>query len=116
MATKSVDPTGDKRSADQDAAIEQAFVAGTLPEEDRRAPFDLARAIKEQGLTLESRNDLWQVWTKDGRHGEGPTPEDAIRNIGAQIIPVQREDYVGRLLVRADGSEVKLDVVGHREG
>jgi hypothetical protein len=27
----------DQRAEDQDAAIEQAFVAGTLPEEDRRA-------------------------------------------------------------------------------
>ncbi len=28
----------DKRSPDQDTAIEEAFVAGTLPEEDRRVP------------------------------------------------------------------------------
>ncbi len=28
----------DRRAADQDAAIEEAFVAGALPEEDRRAP------------------------------------------------------------------------------
>jgi hypothetical protein len=28
----------EQRSPDQDAAIEAAFIAGTLPEEDRRAP------------------------------------------------------------------------------
>ncbi len=36
--TKDLDKDTDRRSPDQDAAIEQAFVAGALPEEDRRAP------------------------------------------------------------------------------
>ena len=30
--------TDDRRSPDEIAALESAFVAGTLPEEDRRAP------------------------------------------------------------------------------
>lgn len=34
----------DRRSPDQDAAIEQAFVEGKLPEEDRRAPEPVAAA------------------------------------------------------------------------
>lgn len=37
---KKVVESGEKRSPDQDAAIEAAFLAGTLPEEDRRSEYE----------------------------------------------------------------------------
>jgi hypothetical protein len=40
-----------------------------------------------------------------GRHGAGPTPEDAIKNVDSQILV--REGR--RVLIRADQSEVPLD-------
>ena len=100
----------DTRSADQDTAIEQAFIAGTLPEEDRRpAPaFDIAACIAE-GYTFTCSVNGWDVVSPTGGHGNGPSPEAAVLNIGAQIVPAQREDYTGRVLLRVDGSEVQLD-------
>jgi hypothetical protein len=41
----------DRRAEDQDAAIEEAFVAGTLPEDDRRAPADAGAAFYQDNFT-----------------------------------------------------------------
>jgi hypothetical protein len=57
----------------------------------------------------------YDVIAPDGRHGAGASPEEAVLNIGSVVIPVQREDYIGRLRIREDGSEVRLDVGGVRE-
>ena len=97
----------DQRSPDQDTAIEQAFIAGTLPDADRRAAFDITTAIAA-GYVFSSSVNGWDVVGPSG-HGNGPTAEDAVLNIGAQIIPVSGDEYSGRLLIRVDGSEVQLD-------
>lgn len=116
------------RRTTQDTAIEAAFIAGTLPDEDRRAPdeqpapplaevaatttaaraFDIAAHIAE-GYTFTSSVNGWDVVSPTGGHGNGPSPEEAVLNIGAQLVPAQRDDYAGRVLIRADGSEVQLD-------
>ena len=114
----------DARSTDQDTAIETAFLAGTLPEEDRRteilipsggyeaivtAPaFDFAAEVAA-GFQFSTGQGGWNVTSPTGQHGHGATPEDAVKNIGAVIVPVEREGYAGRLLIRADGSEVEMD-------
>jgi hypothetical protein len=55
MPDQTIPTTVDQRSPDQDTAIEQAFLAGTLPEEDRRTPeekaADLALAAANPILT-----------------------------------------------------------------
>lgn len=96
----------DARSTDQDTAIEAAFIAGTLPEEDRR--FDFAAEIAA-GFQFSTGQGGWDAISPTGQHGHGATPEDAVKNIGAVIVPVQRDEYAGRLMIRADGSEVELD-------
>ena len=96
----------DARSTDQDTAIETAFLAGTLPEEDRR--FDFAAEVAA-GFQFSTGQGGWNVTSPTGQHGHGATPEDAVKNIGAVIVPVEREGYAGRLLIRADGSEVEMD-------
>jgi hypothetical protein len=42
----------ERRAADQDAALEHAFVAGTLPEEDRRTPAEKAADDKQAAKEL----------------------------------------------------------------
>ena len=96
----------DARSTDQDTAIEAAFIAGTLPEEDRR--FDFAAEVAA-GFQFSTGQGGWNVTSPTGQHGHGATPEDAVKNIGAVIVPVEREGYAGRLLIRADGSDVEMD-------
>ena len=118
----------DTRYDNQDTALEAAFIAGTLPEEDRRAPdeqpapplatvaatttaaraFDITASIAD-GYTFTCSVNGWDVVSPTGGHGNGPSPEAAVLNIGAQIVPAQREDYTGRVLLRVDGSEVQLD-------
>ena len=76
--------------------------------------FDFAALVRAGYRFAHTGRDV-EVQHPDGRFGHGATEEDAVQNIGAQILPVSRPDYVGRVLLRADGSEVKLDVAGHRE-
>lgn len=71
--------------------------------------FDLAAHL-EAGFVFAKRSDQPGIGVvgPDGRYGHGPTHEDAVANIGAQIIP----DPVSgrRVLYRADGTHVVLDV------
>ena len=41
----------ERRAADQDAAVEQAFVSGTLPEEDRRSAVDAGAGLYRDNAT-----------------------------------------------------------------
>lgn len=55
----------DQRAEDQDAAVEEAFVEGTLPEEDRR-------------ITMTDAAGDEYVWVDDGSEVPQPgQPEDA---------------------------------------
>lgn len=100
----------DQRSPDQDAALEQAFVDGALPEEDRR--FDLAEKIAE-GFRFAKSGNEWSVTTPDGEYGHGASPEEAVRNVGAVIVP---NADGRRVLTRRDGSDVALDAPLSTEG
>ena len=86
-------PVVEQRAADQDAAIEAAFIAGTLPEEDRRTPLGETRAVLD-ALPVGSRvewekypeGERWTVYRGPGisQHGDGATLARAIRLIGAK--------------------------------
>ena len=85
--------------------------------EDR---IDLLEYI-ENGHVFVKEQSGYSVRTPDGRHGFGPTPADALLNVDAQILPSPPAGhplhgaYSGRLLVRADGTSVKLDALGEKE-
>jgi hypothetical protein len=66
--------------------------------------FDFAAKVAE-GYVFTPPGIEWNVITPAGRHGAGPTPEDAILNVDSQILTRDRK----RVLVRADGSEIVLD-------
>ena len=73
--------------------------------------FDLHAAILA-GYRFDLDGPQVSVIAPDGAQGAGASPEEAIANIGAQILPVEREDYVGRVLIRASGEEIRLDAHG----
>lgn len=73
--------------------------------------FDLADHVL-QGFHFSQTGSVVTVVSPTGRVGSGASPEEAVLNIDAQIIPVSRGDYVGRLLIRTDGTEVQLDGAG----
>lgn len=76
--------------------------------------LDIAEYVLK-GYRFTQAGSVVEVLTPDNRHGSGATPEDAVLNIGATIVPVDRDGYVGRLLTREDGTEVMLDVSGVRQ-
>lgn len=80
----------DRRAPDQDAAIEVAFVEGTLPEEDRRAP----ESVSVEGPLVEAADEATQEIQ--------PTQEAE---------PVMENDVLNAVLEREDG--VKTDGHGH---
>lgn len=86
-------------------------------------PLDI-QAYMGKGWRFSSlRVGEWEVWSPDGRHGTGETPEEAMANIDSHILPAPQTGsaltadvmpgtnrfYSGRVRVRADGSEVALD-------
>ena len=73
--------------------------------------FDLAEYVLK-GYRFTQDGSVVNVVSPEGRHGSGSSPDDAVLNIGATIIPVERAEYIGRVLTREDGSEVMLDVSG----
>ncbi len=75
--------TDDQRSPDQDTAVEQAFVAGTLPEEDRRdakgdLPIDPPKPSRPS-----------QPPVMDNSLPEGPSA-DAVAAAAKQIFDAQQ--------------------------
>lgn len=52
MASKLPAPLTEHRSPDQDVVIEEAFIAGTLPEEDRRTHVLVPRETVARIITL----------------------------------------------------------------
>lgn len=98
------------RAADQDTAIEQAFVAGTLPEEDRRSdaveakPSEVdstlaALSAAGVGSVFEKTATGWNVKYVDGGtiiHVQGATIPDAIASHGSQVVHPKTRDQLAR--------------------
>lgn len=93
----------DQRAEDQDAAIEAAFAAGTLPEDDRRTPEEkeederTARAVAVLGIiesagrgsTFRREKDVWRVHLVDDAGTaidvSGPTIAEAVASHGQRV-------------------------------
>lgn len=76
-------------------------------EEVEVAPFSVFSAM-EAGWKFIRDHAGWNATSPDGQHGHGPSPEEAVRNVGAQVVSRLGQRY----LVRADGSEELLDKAG----
>lgn len=99
----------------EDVALEEAFVAGVLPEEDRRETATIFEIVPPPAPPSESLDDLlsglpvgwraeftrgepadrWSVRGTSGEHGESKTLARATRLIGSQ----QHHDENGRLIL-----------------
>lgn len=63
-------------------------------------------AFIASGHRFVSNGGEWHVTTPEGRHGFGPSAEEALLNIGATIVSTE----FGRRLIRENGDAIYLDV------
>lgn len=97
----------DKRATDQDAAIENAFVSGALPEEDRRRNLAEAGNQRSPRPTTDAEAALTPADGGVAPLPGDPNPQTVVTN---RAIPAGRRQFIG-----PDGTQRDVSIVQREE-